>query len=95
MAPAKKEPVQTLPALPVDGEEPATFAVPLWCLPYQTKMFIRGATNGKHVLENMSTFLLRGNQTATYPIEVVPVFTHLTPGVCILDGPALASKKLG
>ncbi len=93
MAPPKKETVQILPALPAENDEPMIFAVPLWCLPYQSKLFIRGSTNGKHVLENMSTFLLRGNQTATYPIEVVPIFTCLRAGVCVCPRQTVAGKQ--
>ena len=71
--------VDSLPPTPTE-EAPARFTVMLWKLPFHTKGFIRGATNAKHTLENMCTFIMKGNPTFTYPIEVKPTFGGLNGG---------------
>ena len=40
--------------------------------PLDVKGYIRGATNSRQILENMSKFILTGNKTEMYPIEVAP-----------------------
>ena len=43
--------------------------------------YIRGATNSKHVLENFSTFMLAGNKTHLYPIELAATLLGAQPGM--------------
>lgn len=82
---------EVLPAAPpkpeVEGADidPVVFNVNLWHLPLQQSGYIRGATNAKHVLENMSTFMLAGNKTATYPIEIAPMLLNVTEGAKLAD----------
>jgi hypothetical protein len=88
---AGREVPSALPAGPLKPEDgnatsdPVTFHVNIWHLPLQQAGYIRGATNAKHVLENMSTFMLLGNKSATYPLEVAPMLLHLADGSPLTD----------
>ena len=89
--PTRQEPVTILPAGPRTDEaaggtgEPVRMTLHLWKLPFLVPGFIRGATNSKHVLENLSAFIVSGNKTSTYPIEVSPLLLGATVGAQIDD----------
>lgn len=88
---AGREVPSVLPSGPTKPEadgadvDPVKFNVNIWHLPLAQSGYIRGATNAKHVLENMSTFMLVGNKTSTYPIEVSPLLLNLAEGSQITD----------
>jgi len=78
-APGPKEPklVDVLPVGPTpdqetDGGQPVEMLIFLGKLPLDSSGYIRGATNSRQVLENMSKFVMTGNKTDMYPIEVAP-----------------------
>ncbi len=81
---AGREVPSTLPAGPAADDveaEPVKLNLNLWHLPLHQTGYIRGATNSKHIIENMATFMLSGNKTNMYPIEIAPVLTNCTEGM--------------
>ena len=80
-------PVATVvPAAPTEDLEAGTpLRLHLWNFPLEVRGYIRGATCAKHVLENMSTFLLEKNKTEVFPLETAPEFLGLRPGDAITD----------
>ena len=75
--PRKQNLSAVLPAAPApeedtDGGQPVDMLLFLAQFPLDVTGYIRGATNSRQILENMSKFLLTGNKTEMYPIEVAP-----------------------
>ena len=75
--PKKQKLSAVLPAGPApdedtDGGQPVEMLLSLVQFPLDVKGYIRGATNSRQILENMSKFILTGNKTEMYPIEVAP-----------------------
>ena len=104
--PRKQKLSAVLPAGPApdedtDGGQPVFMLLSLVQFPLDVKGYIRGATNSRQILENMSKFILTGNKTEMYPIEVAPdllgcssqqVVIILT---CFWESPPRASRKRG
>lgn len=75
--PKKQKLSDVLPAGPApdqdtDGGQPVDMLLFLAQFPLDVNGYIRGATNSRQILENMSKFILTGNKTDMYPIEVAP-----------------------
>ena len=91
-APGPKKPklLDVLPAGPTpdeetDGGQPVQMLLFLAKLPLDTSGYIRGATNSRQALENMSKFVLTGNKTDMYPIEVAPDLLGCTSQQAVPD----------
>ena len=90
LGPKKANVVDTLPEGPAadedtDGGQPVDMLLFFGNLPLDVSGYIRGATNSRQVLENMSKFVLEGNKTDMYPIEVAPDLLGCTPGEALKD----------
>ena len=82
--PKKQKLSAVLPAGPApeedtDGGQPVEMLLSLVQFPLDVKGYIRGATNSRQILENMSKFILTGNKTEMYPIEVAPDLLGCSP----------------
>ena len=104
--PKKQKLSAVLPAGPApeedtDGGQPVEMLLSLVQFPLDVKGYIRGATNSRQILENMSKFILTGNQTEMYPIEVAPDLLGCSPQQVVIiltrfrESPPRASRKRG